>query len=282
MAAIALPVALLLGVVVELVSGLVSWPLGGGSRWWRGVSGIGSDLARLVRDRSGGQRVSVVEAGGAAASMLGAGLAAAGALGLGPDGLVLIYLALAVATAGALLVGWDRATKPTRLVVALAEPALAVGLGVMFLRYGALDLDAVRGTQQILGTGLILGPVVTALGLVAAAKAVAWSTALALPRRPATGEGEAPEAGPSVLVRLCRWSLAGATSLVAGVLLAGGAIEPFTVERFLPMAAGAAGFAVALGVADAVLRWIPARWLMAVPALLLVLAGAGAALVVLS
>ncbi len=282
MAAIALPVALLFGVLSELVSGLIGWALGGDRKWWRGVSGLWSDIVRLTRDRSGRERVSVVEAGGATASMFGAGLAAAGALGIGPDGLVLVYLALVVASAGALVVSWEQTEKRRRLTMALAELALAVGLGTMFLRYGALDLEAVRGTQQILGTGLVLGPVPTALGLLAAAKAFAWSTALGLPSHSAAAEGEVPGAGPAVLLRLYRWSLAGAASLVAGVLLAGGGLEPFTADSVLPMAAGTGAFAVALGVADAVLRKLPDRWLLAVPGLALLLGGVGAALVVLS
>ena len=283
MAAIGLPIALILGMLVELVSGLVSWPLGGGRTWWRGVADIGSDVRRLVRDRTGGERVAVVEAGGAAASMLGAGIAAAGALGLGPDGLILLYLALALASAGALTTGWEYGGNDRRLLAALAEPAFAIGLAVMFLRFGALDLDAVRGTQQILGTGLVLGPVPTAVGLVAGAKALALASALRLYAEPRRREGdEAPGAGAGLLLRLCHWALSGATSLVAGVLLAGGSLRPLTVDDLLPLAAGAGGFAIALGVAGAVLRRLPERWLPAVAGLALLLAAAGAAGVVLS
>jgi hypothetical protein len=282
MAAVALPVALLLGMLVELVAGLVSRPLGGDRAWWRGVSGVVPDMLRLVRDRSGRERVSVVEAGGAAASFLGAGIAAAGALGLGPGGLILLYLALAVASAGAMVVGWERVGRQRRLATALAEPAFAIGLGALFLRYGALDLDAVRGTQQVLGTGLLLGPGLAVVGLVAAAKAVAWSAALRVSALPEVKKGEMPGAGPAVLLRLCRWSLAGATSILAGVLLAGGGLEPFTADGLLPLGAGAAGFAVALGVAGGILRRLPDRWVLAVPALALGVGAAGAALVVLS
>lgn len=285
MAALALPVALLLGMLVELVSGLLGRPLGGDRRWWRGVTAVGPEVLRLVRDRSGRDRVSVIEAGGAAASMLGAGIAAAGALGVGPDGLVLLYLSLALASAGAMVVWWESAGDGRRRVVAaLAEPAFALALGVMFLRYGALDLDAVRGTQQVLGTGALLGPGLTLVGLIAGAKALAWSAALRTsPMARAEDEkAGSPGAGPSMLLRLCRWSLAGATSLLAGVLLAGGGLQPFALEGLLPLAAGAGGFAVALGVADAMLRLLPERWLLAAPGFALVLGAAGAALVVLS
>ena len=283
MAAIGLPFALILGMLVELVSGLVSRPLGGGRAWWRGVSGIGSEMRRLVRDRTGGERVTVVEAGGAAASMLGAGTAAAGALGLGPDGLILLYLALALASAGALVAGWEYGGNDhRRLLAVLAEPAFAIGLAVMFVRFGALDLDAVRGTQQILGTGLVLGPVPTAVGLVAGAKALAWASALRLNAEPRRQDDEVPGAGAALLIRLCHWSVAGATSLVAGVLLAGGTLQPLSADGLLRLVAGAGGFAIALGMAGAVLRLLPEGWLPAVVVLALVLAAAGAAAVVLS
>jgi hypothetical protein len=281
MTAIALPVVLLLGLLFELVSGLVAWPLGGEKAWWRAVSGIGPDVARLVRDRERKQQVTVVEAGGAAAALLGSGLVAAGALNLGPGGLVLLYLALALAFSGTSVVAWARVGGRRRLSVVLAEVALAVGLGTMFLRYGALDLDAVRGTQQILGTGLLLGPVMTVVGLVAGAKAVAWSVALNLPRRRTAADDEqAAEAGPAILLRLCRWSLAGAVSVLAGVLLAGGALDP--LEDLLPCAAASGGFAVALGIADGILARLADRWRDAVAVGAFLLAGVGAALVVLS
>ena len=282
MAAVALPAALLLGILCELVSGLVSWPLGGDRAWWRGVSGLGTDVAGLARDRNGVGAVSLVEAGGAVASLLGAAIAAAGAIGVGPDGLVLLYLALALASAGGTVVGWDvRGREQSAVVVAFVELSFAVGLGTLFLRYGALDLEAVRGTQQILGTGLLLGPTMAAIGLVAAAKSVAWSAALRVPSfDPRAEAAEAGAAGPAVLLRLCRWSAAGATSLVAGVLLAGGALEPFAGA--LPVAPAAAGFAGVIGVARGVVRRVPDRWRLVVPGLALLLAVAGAAMVVRS
>ena len=164
-------------------------------------------------------------------------------------------------------------------MTALAELAFALGLGTLFLRYGALDLDAVRGTQQILGTGLLLEPTMAVIGLAAAAKAVAWSAALRVPSLDHKGDGDGA-AGPAVLLRLCRWSTAGATSLLAGVLLAGGALEPFT--GVLPLAPAAAGFAVAIGIAQGVVRRVPDRWRFVAPALALALAAAGAAMVVRS
>jgi hypothetical protein len=279
MAAIALPLALILGMLAELISGLLGWALGGEKRWWRGVSGIGPDATRLLRDREPDRRVTIVEAGGAAAALLGAGLAAAGAVDVGPDGLVLLYLALALAFAGTTAVRSAQEDRRPWIGVALADVALAVGLGTMFLRYGALELGAVRGTQDILGTGLVLGPVATAVGLAAAAKAFAWAVAINLPR-PAGDAEKAAGAAVAILLRLCRWSAVGAASLVAGVLLAGGGLDPIADAR--PLGLAALGFAAGLGIADAILGRIAPRWQPALGAFALVLGAGAAALVVLS
>ena len=292
MAAVGLPVALLVGALAELVSGLVGRLLGGDRKWWSGVSGIGPEAIRLLRDRTGAGRVAVVEAGGAAAALLGAGIATAGALGIVPDNLILLYLALALAAAGSMVVASVQ-TTPTgqaessrrRLVAALAEPAFVVALGTMFLRYGALDLEAVRGTQQVLGTGALLGPAMAAAGLIVATLVLLASGALRLPTVPPAdrrGRGMRATAGTTLLLRLCRWSVAGATSVLAGVLLAGGGLEPFSVDALLPAVGGAVGVAVALGAAIAGLSKVPERWQLAVPGVALILAGAAAAMVVLA
>jgi hypothetical protein len=81
---------------------------------------------------------------------------------------------------------------------------------------------------------------------------------------------------------LSRWSLAGATSLVAGVLLAGGGFESLTVGEMLPAALGALGVAVFLGAADALVRRLSSRWTLGAAGIALVLAAAGAAMVVLA
>ena len=289
MAAAALPIALVFGILADLVSGLVSRPLSGERPWWRRVTGVGPDVLLLVRDRKGRERVSVVEAGGAAAAMLGSGTAAAGALGVGPDGIVLLYLALAVASVGALVVALgaqgarEAGARSHRLLAVAAEPAFAAGLGVMFLRYGAVDLEAVRGTQQVLGTGVLLLPGLATAGLAAAALAFAAAGALRLlPSTARPGASPVMGAGPSLLARLCRWSLAGATALVAGVLLAGGGLEPPTLEGILPAALGALGVAVAIGVADASLARLTGAWRLAAPGIALVVAAAAAAMVVLA
>ena len=292
MAAIGLPIALLVGALAELAAGLVGRFLGGDRKWWTGVSGFGSDAVRLLRDRTGSGRAAVVEAGGAAAALLGAGIATAGALAVGPDDLPLLYLALALAAAGSMVVA-SAQTTPTgqaessrrRLVAALAEPAFIVALGTMFLRYGALDLEAVRGTQQVLGTGAVLGPALAAAGLIVATLVVVGSGALRLPTVPPAdrrGRGMRATAGTSLLLRLCRWSLSGATSVLAGVLLAGGGLEPFSADALLSAAAGALGVAVVLGAAIAGLSKVPERWQLIVPGVALVLSGAAAAMVVMA
>lgn len=290
MAAAALPIALVIGVVAELVSGLLSWPLGGDRAWWRRVGSVGPELIRLARDREGRERVTVVEAGGAAAAMLGAGMASAAALGLGPADLPLVYLALALASGGAMVVVLSDEAEESRvggrrLLAALAEPAFAVALGVMFHRYGALDLEAVRGTQRVLGTGLLLSPGLAAAGLVTAALAFTAAGALRLLPSPGSERGVRARpsgAGPSLLARLCRWSVAGATSLVGGVLLAGGGLEPLALEGILPVALGALGVAVALGAADALLGRLTGAWRLAAPGLALLLGAGAAAMVVLA
>jgi hypothetical protein len=85
----------------------------------------------------------------------------------------------------------------------------------------------------------------------------------------------------ALLSRLCRWSLAGATSLVAGVLLAGGGLEPLVLEGVLPVAAGAFSVAALTGVADALLGRLSPTWRQAAPGLALILAGGAVAMVVL-
>lgn len=292
MTAAALPIALVVGIVVELISGLTTFALGGERTWWRRVAGAWSDARRLLADKGGRDRVAVIEAGGATASLFGSGVVAAGALGVGPGDLPLLYLSLAVASAGALVAG-SGAETPTgraragreRVRAALAEPAVAVGLGAMFLRYGTLELDAVRGTQTVLGTGLLLGPALAVTGLVAAALAFVAAGALRLPSAPeamAVGRVRGPGGGASVLIRLCRWSLAGATALVTGVLLAGGTLDPFTLTGVLPVLGGGFGVALVMGVAGALLGRLSESWRFAAPALSLVLAALAVTMLVLA
>jgi hypothetical protein len=76
--------------------------------------------------------------------------------------------------------------------------------------------------------------------------------------------------------------MAGATALVAGVLLAGGGLGRLTLEGILPVALGALGVAVAIGVADALLARLTGAWRLAAPGIALVIAAAAAAMVVLA
>ena len=246
MAAAALPIALLLGILAELVSGLLRWPLGGERAWWRGVTGIWPDLRRLLAGRSE-DRASVVEAGAAIAAMLGAGAAAAGGLGIAPGDLPLLYLFLALGAAA----GFAVSPVGRRAERVLAELAFAVALGTLFLRYGTFDLDAIRGTQTVLGVGVLLGPTLAAVGMVLAVLVLAFSGAARLATRPAEAG-----AGGAALASLCRWSLSGATSLVAAVPLAGGELA----DGLVPLALGALAVAALLGVADALVSRLSGSW----------------------
>jgi hypothetical protein len=289
MAAAALPIALVLGLVAEVVFGLVRWALGGDRVWWRGVTGIGTEVLRLVRDREGSERATVVQASGATAALFGAGMAAAGALGIGPDDLPLLYLALVVASAGGMVLILARTVEPwTRArpwSAVLAEGAFAAGLGAMFVRYGTLELEAVRGTQQVLGTGISLSPGLAAAGLVAAALGFSIAVASMLAPVPSFDRrrGARPgSAGSALLTRLCRWSFSGAGALVAGVLLAGGALEPFSPEGALSLGLGALAVAVVIGAAEALHARLTGAWRLAVPGAALLLGAAGATMVVLA
>lgn len=268
MAAAALPIALVLGALAELAAGLLRWPLTGERAWWSGVTALWRDGVRLWRGDPGG-RASVVEAGGAAAALLGAGVAAAGAIGAGPGDLPLLYLFLALAAAGALVVVGSEAVRAER---AAAEVAFAVALATLFLRYGTYELDAVRGTQKVLGTGLALGPTLAAAGLVVAALVLVVSGAMRLPPRAAP----AP-AARSLLLTLCRWALTGSTSLLGAVLVAGGGLE----EGLLSLALASVALAILSGAAEAGLARVPPRWRwMAAAAVAVLAAGSASAVVV--
>jgi hypothetical protein len=292
MTAVALPLALLFGLVAELAGGLVAWPLGGDRRWWRRVTRIGPDLRDLARAADPAARPSTLELGGTIAALFGASLAAASALDLIPGDLALVYVALALAAAGSRILA---ATPPTgagepragmsRMTAALSEPAFALALGVLFLRYGTFDLGSARGTQTVLGPGIALGSAGVVAGFLIAAAVAAATGGLRLSPPPERGRRvgapRAPGGGAALLVRLSRWALAGATSMVLAVLLAGRELEPLTSSAALIQAGAAAAVAVFLGAAEALLRTVPDRWRYLPAAIALALAGAGAALVVL-
>ena len=292
MAAIALPIALVLGLVADVAGGLVAWPLWGEKRWWRRVTVIGSDVRRVFGARDPAMRPAVVELGGAVAALFGAALASAAALQLIPDDLVHVYLALVLAAVGGRIAA---AAPPTaageplagraRVEAALVEPSFALALGVLFLRYGSFDLTAARGTQTVLGPGVGLGPAMVLAGLVTAAAVAIAAGALRLAPLPvrgrAVGAPKAPGPGAALLIRLSRWALAGATAMVVSVFLAGGELEPLTSEAAMMQGGMAAGVAVVLGAVESLLRRLPDRWRTLVPIVAFGLAGGAGALVVL-
>ncbi|MGH2767021.1 MAG: hypothetical protein ACRDKA_14105 [Actinomycetota bacterium] len=283
MAALALPVALALGALAELAAGIVRRVVRGERGWWRGVTGRWTDLRRLLR--SGRARPAVVEAAGAAGALAGAGLAAGAALGLLPGSIALAYPALALGVIGGHLAspirrGIEGPAARARLHAALAEPAFAVALGAMVLRWRSLDLEAIRGTQTVLGPGIALAPALAAAGLALAALAAVWAGAMRLPSDepvPRRG-GQARGAGASLLSALARWAVAGATSLVVAVLVAGHRIDPSPAA--VPFAAAAAIAAVLLGGSVAGARLLAPRRRPLLTAAALVVAAVAVVLVV--
>ncbi len=251
MAALALPLALALGVLAELGTGIARRLLRGERGWWRGVTGRWDDLRRLLR--SGRARPAAAEAAGAAAALVGAGLAAGAALGLLPGSMALAYPALVIGAAGGHLAyrirrDGEGAAAGARLHAALAEPAFAVALGAMVLRWRTVDLDAVRGTQSVLGPGISLAPALAAVGLSLAAVAALAAGALRLaPEEPGPRRGgRVWGAGARLLAALTRWAVAGATALTVGVLVAGHRLDP--TPAALPFATSAVSAALLLGI----------------------------------
>lgn len=282
-AALALPVALVLGALADLAAGIVRRVFRGERGWWRGVTGRWVDLRRLLR--SGRARPSAVEAAGAAAALAGAGFAAGAALGVLPGSMALAYPALALSVIGAHLAtpirrGGEGLAARARLHAALAEPAFAVALAAMALRWRALDLEAIRGTQTVLGPGLALGPAMAAVGLgVGAAVALAMGGLRVPPEPPAVRRGgQARRAGASLLAAMARWAAAGATSVLVAVFVAGHRLDPS--PGIVSFAAAAAVAAALLGTAGAAIRMMAPRRVPILVAIALVLAAAGVALVV--
>jgi hypothetical protein len=282
-AALALPAALALGALADLVSGIVRRLLLGERGWWRGVTGRWTDLRRLLR--SGRARPAAVEAAGAAAALAGAGLAAGAGLGVLPGSLALAYPALALAVIGAHVAapirrGGEGPAARARLHALLAEPAFAVAIAAMALRWRALDLEAVRGTQTVLGPGIALGPALAAVGLAVAAAVALAMGALRIPPEPTAvrRRGQARRAGASLLAALSRWAAIGATSVVVAVLVAGHRLDPSPgVLLFVLAAVVAAKLNGALG---AWFRMQAPRRIPVLAGIALVLAAAAAALVV--
>lgn len=286
MAALGLPLALVLGLLAELAGGLVSRFTGGERRWWRPVTGIWGEARRLARARTGRARPAVVEALGTVAAFTGGGLAAAGALGLLPGSAALVYLSLALGGAGLRLVDPVRvpagevAAALRRRRAALAEPAFVVALGALLLRWRAFDLDAIRATQTVLGPGLTVGPPLLALAVALAAVAALAASALRLGRapEPARREGQTRDAGARLLGTVARWAVAGGTALVLAALVAGHRLD--ASPEILPFVGAAAASAVLIGAGAAAFWRSSARWQATVAGAALLLAGTAVALAV--
>lgn len=274
--AAAFVVALFLGLVADLATAVVLravWRVG--NPWWP-LAAFGADVRLLAINRD---RISVVEAIGAALGLLGGTLAAAAAVGAAPGNAPFLYLALALGALGGHAAASlsdvgsaELRARRARLQFVMVEPALVLALAAGFIRWRAIDLEAVRGAHDVLGFGVAVGPPLASAGLILAALVVVSCGALRLPperaAEPETG------GGPSLLVTMCRWALTGATVLVAAAFLVGGentltAAWPLDTA-LVPVLLTAAGGALLLGGIRAVLDSLP--WSMRL------LAGWGAAL----
>ena len=261
MTALALPAALVLGAVASLVgAGVRRLPLPR-RQPMRRADPWGS-VRRLLRGKK--NRATLLEAGGALACFLTAGLAGAAVFGSAPASGALVYLSLLGAAAGAHIAASDPTTDlraervgRARVAWALAEPAFVVALGAALLRWRAGDLDAVRGAQDVLGPGLVVGPPIAAVGLGLATLAFVVAGAVRLVPRSEAVRAGGRRPGSALLIGLCRWAVAGATAMVAAVLVAGGDMATLGPESVLPLAAAAVGAAVILGTADGLLASFP-------------------------
>jgi hypothetical protein len=224
--ALGVPAAVLLGLVTELARTAVLRLAGRTHPWYRPARDLWRDLRRLGRRRD---RASAFELAGTAAALTGAGLAAAAAMGFLPGSVALVYPALVLAVMGGHLTAslapgaprWDAAVR-ARTDAVLAEPAFALAFGAALLRWGAFDLQAVRGAQQVLGPGIAVGPPAAAIGLIVAAAVALVAGGLRLPPLRGGRVTRRRPAGSAVAAALSRWGAAGATAMVLAVPLAGG------------------------------------------------------------
>lgn len=220
MAAVGLPLVLLLGLCADLVAGLVR-----SERRLRPVTAFWGDLTRAV---SRAEPASLLEAAGGGAAMLGAGLVAAAAIGASPGDPALLLLALALAVAGAHLAAIEPPTRrgAARARAGLVETALvfvgaAAGLATVFLRWRATDLGSIWGAGEVLGFPLGVGPPVVAAGQVVALLALAAAAGLLVPLEPESSAGRRRPAAAALLVRLSRWAVAGAAAVLVPALSVG-------------------------------------------------------------
>lgn len=260
MTALALPVAFLLGALASLVAaGVRRLPIFRKRRL--GGSTPRDTLRRFLR--GGKHRPSPMEMGGALGCFLAAGIAGGAALGASGGSAPLLYLALLAAAAGGHVAAADPTTElragrmgRARLAWALAEPAFLVALGTVFLRWRADDLVAVRGAQEVLGTGITVGPPAAAAGVWLAAVAFLVAGAVRLVPASESVRGGGRRAGAAVVLGLCRWAVAGVTAMVAGVLAVGGDLASLD-RATAPFVAAAMGAAVVVGAVDGLLSGFP-------------------------
>lgn len=264
--AVAFVVALSLGLIADLATAAVLravWH--GGSVWWP-LAAFGADVRLLVMKKD---RIAVVEAFGAGLGLLGGTLAAAAAVGAAPGNATFLYLALALGALGGHAAASvsdigpaELRARRARVQFAMVEPAFVLALAAGFIRWRALDLEAVRGAHDVLGSGVEVGPAVASTGLILAALVVVSCGALRLAPERAAEPGIG--GGSSLLVTLCRWSLSGATVLVAAAFLVGGEniltagwlLDPALFPALLTAVAGA----LLLGAIRAALDALP--WTM--------------------
>ena len=269
MIAAAFPLALVVGLIGELVAAAPSRIAGR-----RGRPSLRRQLKELSSPAGG--RPAVVEAGGALAALLGSALAAGAAVGLGPGSVALAYLGLVLsAVGGHVAASAEVGDRPRRdrLGAALVEPAFVVALGATVLRWGSSGLDAVRGTQTVLGPGISVGTVPVAIGLGLAGLVLTVAGALRLASPPSV------PAAPALLVRFARSAGAGATALVVAALVAGADLGQATVDRVAVFAGSAVAAVVVLEWSDRIFRRAGRRWGMGVALTLLVASVASIVLV---
>ena len=289
MAALALPLALLVGALADLAGG-AAWRLGRGPEaWWGPVAVPFDETRRLLRGRSPRARPAAGEALGAVAALAGSGLVAGGALGVLPGTAPFVYLSLALAVAGLRLAEPVAAPAegfgggPGARLAVLVETAFVLSIGALLIRWGAFDVEAVRATQTVLGPGIAVGPVASAAAVVVGAVTALAASALRVgpPVAAVVRRGrQLRRAGPRLLVALGRWAVAGASTLLVATLVAGHRLD--ASADTLPFLGAAVVAAVVLGAAAAVLGRLPIRTRTLVAAGAAVLAAGAVALAALA
>lgn len=236
MPAVAVLVALLLGAIADLVAGFGRRLLGGRSDWLHSISRLPDQLRRIsseAHQREGWERPAVIELVGAGGALLGAGTAASAALGFSSGSAGLVYLSLLLSAAGGHIAAsvpatyrGEERTMRARVSAALVEPAFILAIVAIFSRWKAPDLEAVRGAQIVLGSGITIGPALSIIALLLATLVLlAAGSARVVPASEGM-RGRSRGAGAALLVTAARWGAIGATALVATVSLAGSAIPP--------------------------------------------------------